>query len=130
MQPGSTFFKLVTLATGIAFSALGSFGMFLPTVYIRILEVDPTSSSLNNHFRYLNALFLVFGLMLFALYRDHRKNHNLLLYLTIGMLLGAAVRAWGIVVNGLPNWVMIVALVGELVLGIVYGSFYRNGIAA
>jgi hypothetical protein len=89
--------------------------------------VNPTSASLNNHFRYLNSLFLVFGLMLFALYRDHRKHHILLLYLAIGMLLGAAIRTLGVIVDGLPNWIMLVALVGELVLGIVYLIFYRNG---
>ncbi len=127
MQPGSPFFRLVTLLAGIGFSALACFGMFLPTVYIGILEVDPTSASLNNHFRYLNVLFLVFGLMLFTLYRDHRRHHNLLLFLAVGMLLGAAIRALGILIDGVPNWVMLVALVGELVLGVVFLIFYRNG---
>ena len=127
MQLGGVFFRLLTLIVGIVFIGLAGLGLFLPTIYIGLLDVSTSSPSLNAHFRYLNGLFLVFALMLLALFRDHKKNHILLLYISIGMLVGGVIRTLGLFVDGVPNELMLVALVGEYALGIVFFIYYRHG---
>ncbi len=126
MKPGEPFFRLLTIASGIGFSLLSLFGMFLPTTYLNtLLTFSQTSPSVNSHFRYLNALFLSYAVMLFMLFVGGAKYRQFLLILAVGMIAGAAVRALGILIDGLPNVFMVLAMIGEFVLGILYLVSYR-----
>ncbi len=116
---------LIILLPGIGFCILSGIGIIVPAWYISILGVPNTTPSLASHFRYLNVLFLSYGIMLFLLFADGRKYRIFLAFLAFGMLGGAAVRTLSLLVDGVPNFLMMLALVGELVLGIIFFLAYR-----